>query len=72
MFRASAIKLFSASRMTASNVNSVGQNVRWYRVRRPLELGSSKSKLFRVPKPGPGVATQEEAPDLKRLSAIYK
>lgn len=59
-----------------SNTFSAGQcelniqSIRWRRYRRPVELGTSKSKLFRIPvhKHAP----PEEAIELQRISAIYK
>lgn len=46
------------------------QSVRRWRYRRPLELGSSKSKLFFVPEHPP--KNIEEQVELKRLNGIYK
>lgn len=46
------------------------QSIRWWRVRRPIELGTSKSKLFFVHQkrqPNP-----EEAPDMQRLNMEYE
>lgn len=46
------------------------QSVRRWRYRRPLELGTTKSKLFRIPEhPPPNL---EEYNELKRLNIIYK
>lgn len=45
------------------------QSVR-FRVRRPLELGTSKSKLYRIPEHKP--QDPDEANELLRLNAIYR
>lgn len=46
------------------------QSVRRWRYRRPLELGTSKSKLFRIPE-HPEQDPEERA-ELTRLATIYK
>lgn len=46
------------------------QSVRRWRYRRPLELGTSKSKLFRIPEHPP--KDPEEQEELKRLVTNYK
>lgn len=45
------------------------QSVRRWRYRRPLELGTSKSKLFRIPVHPE--RNEEELAELERLNAIF-
>lgn len=76
MFRAAATKLSAGNRICATNVYNVGQSelniqsVRWRRIRRPIELGTSKSKLYRIPQHNPPPPV--EAAELKRLDSIYR
>lgn len=46
------------------------QSIRRWRYRRPLELGTSKSKLFRIPEHPEH--DPEELEELKRLNTDYK
>lgn len=76
MLRTVVTKLSAPNRICAPNALNIGQSefniqsVRWARVRRPLELGTSKSKLFRIPvhKEQP----IEEKKELVRLHSIYR
>lgn len=76
MFRATIRTLSCSNRICNPNNLNIShselniQSVRRWRYRRPLELGTSKSKLFRIPEhPEPNV---EEAEELKRLLELYK
>lgn len=76
MLRAVVTKLCASNRICTPNALNIGQSemniqsIRWRRIRRPLELGTSKSKLFRIPvhKEQP----TEEKKELTRLNAIYR
>lgn len=76
MLRAVVTKLSASNRICATNALNIGQSelniqsIRWIRVRRPLELGTAKSKLFRIP-----VHKEqniEERKELIRLNCIYR
>lgn len=76
MFRAT-VRTLNVSNRICSQINfNIShsefnvQSVRRWRYRRPLELGTSKSKLFRIPEHPP--TNVEEYEELKRLNAVYK
>lgn len=76
MLRTVVTKLSASNRICAQNALNTGQSewniqsIRWRRIRRPLELGTSKSKLFRI-------AVHKEQPidekkELVRLNSVYR
>lgn len=75
MLRSSICRLNLSNRICSQFNYNVGecvfavQSVR-FRVRRPLELGTSKSKLYRIPEHKP--QNDEERRELTRLQAIYR
>lgn len=76
MFRATVRTLNLSNRVCSPNNFNISpsdqnvQSVRRWRYRRPLELGTSKSKLFRIPEnPQKDV---EEFEEMKRLNTMYK
>lgn len=76
MFRATVRSLNLSTRICNPHNFSISpcelnvQSVRRWRYRRPLELGSSKSKLFFVPEDKP--RDVEEHNEMKRLYKIYR
>lgn len=76
MFRTTVRSLNFSNRICSPNNFNIGQcqlniqSVRRWRYRRPLELGSSKSKLFFVPQKSP--KNTDEYEELKRLNKIYE
>lgn len=76
MFRATVRTLNLSNRICCPNNFNIShselniQSVRRWRYRRPLELGTSKSKLFRIPEHPP--KNLEEQEELKRLTTTYK
>lgn len=76
MFRAAARTLNLNNRIcnpASFNISSSQfnvQSVRRWRYRRPLELGTSKSKLFRIPEHPP--RDPEERAEMQRLINSYK
>lgn len=76
MFRATVRTLNLSNRVCSPNNFNISpsklnvQSVRRWRYRRPLELGTSKSKLFRIPEDPP--KNVEELEEMKRLNTIYK
>lgn len=76
MLRAVVTKLSASNRICAQKALNIGQSesniqsIRWKRYRRPIELGTSKSKLFRIPvhKEQP----IDERKELTRLNSIYR
>lgn len=76
MFRATVKSLNLSNRICNQNNFNIShselcvQSVRRWRYRRPLELGTSKSKLFRIPEhPEKDPA---ELAEISRLTTIYK
>lgn len=63
-------RVCSANNFNISHSELSVQSVRRWRYRRPLELGTSKSKLFRIPEHPP--KNPEELVELQRLNSIYK
>lgn len=76
MFRAVARTLKLNNRVCNPNNFNISsselnvQSVRRWRYRRPLELGTSKSKLFRIPEHPP--KDPEEIVEMQRLINSYK
>lgn len=76
MFRATVRNLNVSNRICSSNNFNIGQcelnvqSVRRWRYRRPLELGTSKSKLFFIPEHPP--KDMEEHVEMKRLYKRYE
>lgn len=75
MFRATVRNLNVSNRICSANNLNIGQHelnaqsVRRWRYRRPLELGSSKSKLFFVAEKPP--KDKEETEEMHRLHKRY-
>lgn len=76
MFRATLRTLNLSNRICSPNNFNISsselsvQSVRRWRYRRPLELGTSKSKLFRIPEHPK--KNSEEMRELNRLITAYK
>lgn len=76
MFRITVRNLNFSNRICNPNNFNISQcetsvqSVRRWRYRRPLELGTSKSKLFFIPEKPP--KDPEEHNEMKRLYKIYQ
>lgn len=76
MFRATVRHLNISNRICSPSNLNIGQcelnvqSVRRWRYRRPLELGTSKSKLFFIPEKPP--KDLEEHTEMKRLYKRYE
>lgn len=76
MFRATVRNLNVSNRICSANSLNIGQcelnaqSVRRWRYRRPLELGTSKSKLFFIPEKPP--KDPEETVEMHRLHKRYQ
>lgn len=76
MFRATIRNLNVSNRICSANNFNIGQcelnvqSVRRWRYRRPLELGTSKSKLFFIPERPP--KDKEETEEMNRLHKRYQ